>query len=186
MSQKPSHAPRGADVREALLDAAVERYASGEAFSVRALAAQANVNVGQIHHLFGGKEGLRKAMLHRLAHEQDAQLAALPETATLDDLIGAAWRAAVDDRRFVRVLARQLIEHPGEPVVQSTFPVSRRMERALDEAGVADARLHLAHTLAAGLGFALFEPWLSQALDLDDDDLNQFKAQLRAFAGEDR
>ena len=173
------------DVRESLLEAAVQIYASGGAFSVRGLAAAAGVNVGQIHHYFGGKEGLRRAMLHRLAETQDAQLADLPQGASLQELMEAAWRAAVQDDRFVRVLARQLVEHPDAPVAQSVFPVSRRLEKALVDAGIEGARLRLAHTLAAGLGFALFEPWLLKAVGLSEEEHRQLKAHLRQVAFEE-
>ncbi|MEO0604208.1 MAG: hypothetical protein AAF211_22415 [Myxococcota bacterium] len=173
--------PRGPEVRAALLDAAVERYASGEPFSVRAVAALARVNLGQIHHVFGGKEGLRKAMLHRLAEGLDARLADLPPDASLDDLVRTLWTAAIEDPRFVRVLARQLVEHPDEPVLQSEFPVSRRLERSLVEAGVADARLRLAHLLTAGLGLALFGPWIQKALELDESDLLRVDERVRTI-----
>ena len=175
---KHREAPRGDEVREALLDAAIERYASGEPFSVRAVAALARVNLGQIHHVFGGKEGLRKAMLHRLAEGLDQRLADLPAEAGLDEMIRTLWSAGVEDSRFVRVLARQLIEHPDEPVLQSDFPVSRRVGHALVEANVDDARVAMAHLLAAGLGFALFGPWIEKALGLDEIELQRVQERI--------
>ncbi|MEM6926370.1 MAG: hypothetical protein AAF602_05550 [Myxococcota bacterium] len=178
---KEQDPPRGHAVREALIDAAIERYASGEPFSVRAVAALARVNLGQIHHVFGGKEGLRKAMLHRLAEGLDARLADLPPGFSLDKLVRTLWAASVEDPRFVRVLARQLVEHPDEPVLQSDFPVSRRVERALVEAGIDDARLRIAHFLSAGLGFALFGPWIEKALGLDESELLHVQERLRTI-----
>lgn len=173
--------PRGDAVREALIDAAIERYASGEPFSLRAVAALARVNLGQIHHVFGGKEGLRKAMLHRLAEEHDKRLADLPAEAGLGDMIRTLWAAGVEDQRFVRVLARQLVEHPDEPVIQSEFPVSRRVQRALTEAGIDDARVRVAYLVAAGLGFGLFAPWIEKALGLDDSEMTRVQERLRTL-----
>jgi AcrR family transcriptional regulator len=176
-------APSGPNpaVRDALLAAAVESYTSGGSFSVRQLAALAGVNVGQIHHYFGGKEGLRREMLHQLAAEQADTLEALPDGASVEALIAVVWRAAVEDDRFVRVLARQLVEHPDQPVPQSEFPVSRRMEAIYADAGFDDPKVALAARFAGALGFALFRPWLVEALDLDDDALARVADRLRAL-----
>ena len=176
--------PRGDAVREALIDAAVERYASGEPFSLRAVAAIAGVNLGQIHHVFGGKEGLRQAMLHRLAVVYDQHLQALPADSSVDTVVQALWAIATLDKRFVRVLARQLVEHPNEPVLQSEFPVSRRVVQALADAEIDDARVRVAQLVAGGLGFTLFGPWIEKALGLDESEMLRLQRRLRTVGND--
>ena len=58
-------------VKTALINAACEMLAESgpNAMSVRNVANRAGVNHGQVHHYFGGKEGLIEAAAARLARE---------------------------------------------------------------------------------------------------------------------
>ena len=86
MGETPPHtktgevnAVRGSDaVRRALIDATacVLAESGPSAVSVREVARTAGVNHGQIHHYFGGKRGLLKAAMHRLASEHLAHATA--------------------------------------------------------------------------------------------------------------
>lgn len=163
--------PHGPDaVRRALLAAAIDRYASGRPFTARRLAAAANVNSGQVHHRFGGMVGLRKAMLHALADEQHALLDALPPGTPRGALFRAVTRLQQSDPRFVRVLARQLVEHPGDDLPQDAFPVVHRLRALVADAATPELRTQMALALCAGLGLAFFGPWVARALDLSADE----------------
>ena len=166
MTRSPSEAdapPRGPEaVREALVQAAATLYASGEPFSARRVAREAGVNHGQVHHLFGGKAGLKRAMLERLA---DAQAAALPDDAPLEDLLRAAALIGLADPRVARVLARVLLEQgDGEALPQQRFPVVQRVRDALDAADAPVDPTTLSAGLAAALGLAMFGPWIRAAV----------------------
>ena len=172
--------PRGPDaVRAALLEAAVAVYAAGERFSAREIARRAGVNHGQVHHLFGGRQGLKRAMLEHLAA---AQADALPANAPPAALLRAAAEVALADPRFARVLARALLEQaPGAPPPQERFPVVDRLRASLE--GTPYDRAALAEGLATALGFALFGPWIRQAVGASVDPLQTVDRQLAAAFG---
>lgn len=174
--------PRDPDlIRAQLLDAATASYTSGGAFSVREVAAAAGVNHGQIHHLFGGKDGLKRAMLEHLGSRMLDRLGG-EDHADPRSMVQAAARAFLaDDGRFARALARQMIESPTRDVAQARFPVVSALLAAVDgldaEARPA-ARVLLAEGLAKGLGWALFEPWIRKATRIDDAIVAQVEANL--------
>lgn len=157
-------------MRRALLQAAIDCYASGARFSVRQVAQQAGVNSGQVHHRFGGMTGLRRAMLHALAHEQAELLAAVPESTPPGLFIRAVARLQQADPRFVRVLARQLVEHQGDAPPQDAFPVVERLRTLVQGAPTPELRAHLALAICAGLGLTFFGPWVVRAVGLTPEE----------------
>lgn len=164
-------------MRIALLEAATQEYAAGGAFSVRDVARRACVNHGQIHHIFGGKQGLTRAML---AHLGGLQAQTVPEGAGSEEVIAAAAAAALADARFVRVLARRLLEEPDEPMFQERFPVVERLLATLAEHGVEDGAVLVGDGLARALGWAFFGPWIRQAAQLDDDACARIESAIAA------
>jgi len=170
-------------VRKALLDAAVEAYTGDGEFSVRKIATRAGVNHGQIHHQFGGKEGLKQSMLDYLAAEQSRHLQeALKDQS--DSPIGAAFQAVTKDRRFIRALARQLLEAPDDTPPQQHFPVVERLRTFLQSQGIEDPTPILAAGLAAGMGWVMFGPWIQQAAGMDEQDIMALEQLMLTFAAE--
>lgn len=163
--------PKGpAAVRRAIVDAAVR----GGRISVREVARRARVNHGQVQHLFRGQAGLHRAVLEHLASRLAAALGDLEGPA----VARAALAANLADRRFAHFLARYLLDHPGAPVPQEAFPVTERLLDAPPDLPPDEARVRLAAGLAAGLGWALFEPWIRAALSLTDADVGRVEAWL--------
>ena len=151
--------------REALIEAAADLFAEQGDVSVRTIAARAGVNHGLVHHYFGGKEGLRSAVLTHLAARQAASMG------TFDDgdpvaLAQAALRVATEDERFFRVLARALLDGDVPAPMQSAYPVVRRLVHSLNELGVEDARTRVAEGIAVTFGWMLFAPWIAAATEL--------------------
>jgi AcrR family transcriptional regulator len=170
--------PHGPDaVRRALVEAAADVYAAGEPFSAREIARRAGVNHGQVHHRFGGRDGLLQATLEHLAHRQALALDGVTDPA---DALRTAAQTALGDPRFVRALARSLIERPADGAVpQRDFPVVARLRGALDPAQP-EAIDRLAEGLATALGFALFGPWIAAALGRDTDPMPALERQIQA------
>ncbi len=170
--------PKGTDnVAQSLIQAATDDYTSGRALSVRAVAQRAGVNHGQIHHIFGGKDGLKRAMLESLADAMDAQIAA-SEPADLLALIQATVAVFLQDERHVRALARQIVEDGPEQVAQQRFPVVDRLRGALGDVGLTGTELYLAEGIARGLGWVLFKDWIRRATGLSDDDVTRLEQRL--------
>ena len=159
-------------MRSAILASAVDIASSGGPLSARAIARRAGVNHGQVHHLFAGKGGLHRAVLEHLAALLDARLA----TQSRSELAPAALEATLNDPRFVRFLAAYLIEYPDDAVPQESFPVVRRLAEAFGEPEGTTNRAKLGCMLAAGLGWALFRPWIQAALNLTEDEAAQVEA----------
>jgi TetR/AcrR family transcriptional regulator, repressor for neighboring sulfatase len=157
--------PKGTDeVRSALLDSAAAIYTEGAAFSVREVARRAGVNHGQVHHIFGGKAGLKRAML---SHLGGLQATAIGQGVEPETVLAAAAASSLADKRFVRALARRLLEDPEAPEIQDEFPVVERLRALADEAGVEGGDVLLGEGLARALGWAFFGPWIAQAAKLD-------------------
>jgi hypothetical protein len=109
-------------------------------------------------------------MLHALADEQHALLAQLPDGTPPGLFIRAVARLQQADPRFVRVLARQLVEHPDEDLPQDAFPVVTRLRALVEEAETPELRAQMALALCAGLGLTFFGPWVARAMDLPPDE----------------
>jgi len=77
----------GPDTREVILTAAGELFAElgFERTTMRAVAARADVDPALIHHYFGNKEGLVKAMIDSVFRDDQQDAAAAMSTGTADD-----------------------------------------------------------------------------------------------------
>ena len=160
--------PKGRQsVRTAILNAAVECSMRDGAFSARAIARQAGVNHGQVHHLFAGKDGLHRALLEHLAEGLNREIPTGKEGRGLAE---AALAAVLSDPRFVRVLASYIIEHPDREIPQESFPVVERLTENLPDPERPSSRLMLATLMSAGLGWAFFQKWICAAMSLSDEE----------------
>jgi len=169
--------PKGEqEVRQALLMAAIEAYSAGF-FSVRKIAQRAGVNHGQVHHYFGGLKALKRCVLETLGEGLRARVFALGES-TPENLTKNAARAVLEDRRFVRALARQILDDETAQVYQLQFPVVEKLQTLIGKEAGPSTEVELAEGLAQTLGWAFFEPWIRQALSLTNDQVLQIEKSL--------
>jgi AcrR family transcriptional regulator len=153
-------APRGEqEVRAALVGSASRLFAAhGPAnVSVRAVAVDAGVNHGLVHHYFGSKDGLLRAVLDDLAVRAAAEVAGWDggDALFVDD--GAAARHG-------RIVAFLLLDARDPSVVQTDFPavhalVDRLRAHGLDDAA---ARSRAAQATALVLGWLRARPCRSR------------------------
>lgn len=154
-------APRGsAAVRVSLIAAATELFSQrGPAnVSVREVAGVANVNHGLVHHYFGSKDGLLRAVLDDLGARVAAAVTDGDPEATLRDADGPVARHA-------RIVAQLLLEGRNPADIQTAFPTVDALAAALRARGwstdAASQRAVLAASLA--MGWQLFAPFLERA-----------------------
>lgn len=162
-------APRGeAQVRASLIAAATELFAERgpSAVTVRQIAEAARVNHGLVHHYFGSKDGLIRAVLDQLAEAAKVEIGAHGHPASIYARGGAT-------ERHGRIVAFLLLEGRDLADYKSGFPsmdaVIAQYQRA-DGVSEDDARLRVAQIVAMVLGWQLFEPFLVAATGLDQTD----------------
>ena len=154
-------APRGEEaVRAALIEAASDLFAErGPArVSVREVAASAGVNHGLVHHYFGSKDALLRAVLDDLAaHVAD-------EVATWDGTDGL-FATGQSTARHARITAYLLLDANNPAEVQTAFPAIDALVRELRRRGITEheARARAAQVSALVLGWQLFEPFVVKA-----------------------
>ena len=112
-------------VKDALIEAACEMLAESgpRSMSVRKVAARAEVNHGQVHHYFGGKQGLIEAAMAQMSeeHYENARL----RSGRLRVRVGVKVRVRV------RVPGSRLRLSVGERArVRTRAPLARRARRA--------------------------------------------------------
>lgn len=175
----PTRGPEA--VRKKLVEAAVELFARERDPSARAVAKRAGVNHGLIHHYLGGKAGLRRAVLDRVVEAIYEGFEGEDE-ASLAEVSKAAMARTRRDPRFVRILARVLLDDQGAGEageagegrtgsiagLQTSFPVVERLRVA--GAGLGDPHdvdEAVARGLTLALGSVIFGPWIRAALAME-------------------
>ncbi len=154
------------------------------ATSLRDIAARSGVNQGLIFRYVGNKDQIVGAVLDYLAQELEATRDAAIEPSTRDAMIDRQWK----------VLARSVLDGFDPGRLQQRFPhVAMLVERYRDDhRSDVEARIAVAHTVALGLGWRLFGPFLRAAAGLDgltEAELRQAIAQQTndlLTGGEDR
>lgn len=160
-------------VKSALIKAACEMLAEfgPNAMSVRNVAIKAGVNHGQVHHYFGGKEGLIHAAAAKLAkdhyknaHER-AEGQTFPAPLTLgedSEYLSAVVRLVLDGR--LDVATRELESEESVPLA-----ARRLLTRKYQDAQVpTEVKARLAIGAAIELGWAALEPYILQVADVDE------------------
>lgn len=166
-----------AQVVRALLDAGASMLAEKgpNELSVRGVAERAGVNHGLVHRHFGTKQGFVRAIVDDLADQLHAARARGEPIEGLKSLT---------DSQYIRVLARCLLDGMDMPSIQTRFPVMRELREQFDamyERGElrsdATARVLLAMTVALGMGWILFEPFLMSSIETDEKEYDAIRSQ---------
>ena len=169
-----SSRPQGRQaVREALLEAATELFAShgASAVSVRDIAKKARVNHGLVHRHFGSKSALQKEVVERLVAVVSANVVPA-ESDDISSLIRRTFEgtATATHDTYFRILARALLDGEDVGSIQTRFPVAQMLVAAAEKSGVERPRMYVARRIATGLGWLLFEPYIRAATGLKDQD----------------
>jgi AcrR family transcriptional regulator len=157
----------------ALLDAATELYAERgpRAVSAREIARRARVNHGLVHRHFGSKDALVRAVLDRLLDDWRQRFAGSAALVDRRELV----RRMAGDRRYVKILARALLDGQVEWLADAQFPVVSGAIAALERARARgeidpclDPRSLAASYVALALGWLAFGPFVAAATGLGD------------------
>ncbi|MCH9688288.1 MAG: TetR/AcrR family transcriptional regulator [Deltaproteobacteria bacterium] len=164
-------------VRAALIEAATDLFARDGDASVRAVAARAGVNHGLVHHYFGGKPGLRTAVIDKLATSLRHSLD-VPDSSSPTVVSRAALRVTEQDPRLIKILARALLDGAVPEQLQTTFPVVQRLLETPSDADAAERRAVIAEGLAMVLGTVVFGAWIRAALGISERELDTIRTQV--------
>ena len=182
---KPQSLDRGRDaVKTALINAACEMLAESgpNAMSVRSVANRAGVNHGQVHHYFGGKEGLIEAAAAHLASEHyrnahaRAEGGVIPEPLTLRE-----------DSQYLQAIVRLVLDGKLDVAAQeinSGHSVPEEARRALlsdypDGQVPVEVKARFAVLAAIELGWAALEPFIMRLADVDDEEQFAVREEAR-------
>lgn len=156
------------DAAESLLD-----RKGPDGFGLAELGREAGISFGLIHHYFGGKEGLLRAVLKRTLRRMGRRIADVQERESVDDrrapVVDIVWETFAETPGFSRLLAWGLLTGllTGEDVAEE-FEVDRAAVRRMVDtlrADVPGATMGTAAAtatllLSAALGFSLLRPAL--------------------------
>lgn len=179
--------------REALIEGTLrclERLPA-EAVTARAIAAEADANLGSIAYHFGSKEALVTAAVVHGLDRWLAEIAAALDAAPVDDLTGplarAAWLAEPSSARhaaLARTLAVALARAPHDASVRELLAEGFRHTRpavahvlGLGADGTGEDAAGLAHAMFVGL---LLQALLDPALAITGPRMDRAQARLGA------
>jgi AcrR family transcriptional regulator len=162
------------EIERALIDSAARllEQQGPRSVTVKAIAEQAGVNHGYVHHYFGSKEALVGRVLDELAVE-----------VTRDLSEGVVFDGTSSGARYVRVACRAALDGYDPGFIDRDFPVRRMLEEigrerfGLDDSSV---QLRAVQVLALAMGWLLFEPFLVRAGSLSESELNSLRWELEA------
>jgi AcrR family transcriptional regulator len=183
-----SSRPTGrSEITDAVLDAAERLFAAAgpTEVSLRAIAQEAGVTYGLVYRHFGTKEVLLERLLERYADRWRGTLGDSPDYAlAMEQLLGSDY----DTGPYLRLLAWSLLTGMPERAAQSyrrqttldelppLAPHTGTDPAAEDERA---ARLQTAGALALAFGWRFFNPFITAALHLDDEEPTQVQAAIR-------
>jgi AcrR family transcriptional regulator len=165
-----------ASSERSLIDAATVLFAERgpSAVTVRMIAERAGVNHGLVHHYFGSKQGLVRAVVTDLAARGSVELersGGVPLVVSNPDFASLSSR----------VWARIVLDNAVSPDDVESFPGFRTLARAYGErSGLAgdDLELFTAQSLALLGGWMLFEDWFLRAAGKAPEDAALWRQQV--------
>ncbi len=173
-------------VRTALIEAACDMLAEvgPKSLSVRRLAERAGVNHGQIHHYFGGKRGLLKAAMARLADEHWRNTRARIEAS---GGIFPPALALAEDARYWRATCHAVLEGDLELAaveLEEGKSVPRQVRDALMRPDMAPAEAleleaDFAFLMISQLGWVAFEAFAFLVNEVEGDAKEAVRALVR-------
>lgn len=182
---KTSSLERGPEkVKAALIEAACNMLAESgpNTMSVRNVATRAGVNHGQVHHYFGGKQGLIEAATAKLAQEhytnahERSKGAAMPPPLTLGE-----------DSQYLQAIVRLVLDGDIDTATQEikngiSIPVEARkhITQQYSKGKVpAELKARFAVGLAVELGWAALEPYILRLADVKKSEQDAVRDEAR-------
>jgi AcrR family transcriptional regulator len=156
-------------LKEALLRLLEHR--SAEAISVRDIASEAGVNHGLIHHYFGSKDGLIRAVAAEISSDVYKSYSEYPSAATFFQLLRERPALAT-------AVARLCLDGPKD-LLEQAAPPEYHLDRAIERIQALAERLPFAREVdgyvlngvlaAAMLGWFAFKPLLELGYRIPED-----------------
>ena len=146
--------------------------------SIRDIADHAGVNHAQIHHYFGGKQGLLEATYKQLAFEHMEQL----ERRNVNpDNLGKEPLSDITDNYF-RAIIRAVLDKKMDLVriqVDAGYSMSRKTLAELTKLSglkkpTAEIKAAVALVMALEFGYASMKDYIKEVLKISDKDLHVF------------
>jgi len=161
---KPSKTPKGEQTRALILNTALDllREHGYEKTTMRAIADQAGLSLGNAYHYFGSKELLIQAFYHRLHEEHLAvALPALRKESSLKDRLLSVVRSKIvtlePHHQFAGVLFKTAADprSPLNPFASQSAPVRRDSINLFEEV-VGGSKIRIPGDLRAQLPYLLW------------------------------
>lgn len=168
------------NVEKKLIDSAAELLGSigPNQLSIRDIAVHAGVNHAQIHHYFGGKQGLLEATYKQLAFEHMQQLERRnigvmdlgkePLSELTENYFNALIRAVLDGQMdLLRVQVDSGLSMSKKTLNELTKHRGASKPSAEDKAAIA-------LVMVMEFGFAAIKPYITEVLKISDKDMKEF------------
>ena len=168
------------NVEKKLIDSAAELLGSigPNQLSIRDIAVHAGVNHAQIHHYFGGKQGLLEATYKQLAFEHMQQLERRnigvmnlgnePLSGLTENYFNALIRAVLDGQMdLLRVQVDSGLSMSKKTLNELTKLRGASKPSAEDKAAIA-------LVMVMEFGFAAIKPYITEVLKISDKDMKEF------------
>ena len=168
------------NVEKKLIDSAAELLGSigPNQLSIRDIAVHAGVNHAQIHHYFGGKQGLLEATYKQLAFEHMQQLERRnigvmdlgkePLSELTENYFNALIRAVLDGQMD---LLRVQVDS-GLSMSKKTLNELTKLRGASKPS--AEEKAAIALVMVLEFGFAAIKPYITEVLKMSDKDMKEF------------
>tara|TARA_B100000768_G_scaffold28447_1_gene26834 strand:- start:377 stop:967 length:591 start_codon:yes stop_codon:yes gene_type:complete len=168
------------NVEKKLIDSAAQLLGSigPNQLSIRDIAVHAGVNHAQIHHYFGGKQGLLEATYKQLAFEHMQQLERRnigvmdlgkePLSELTENYFNALIRAVLDGQMdLLRVQVDSGLSMSKKTLNELTKLRGASKPSAEDKAAIA-------LVMVMEFGFAAIKPYITEVLKISDKDMKEF------------
>ncbi|BFM14853.1 TetR/AcrR family transcriptional regulator [Maricurvus nonylphenolicus] len=171
-SNNSTPSARGREAVEAkLIDSTCTLLASTgpNALSIRDIASHAGVNHGQIHHYFGGKQGLITAAIKKLAREHEEHA----REGGLDEFEGPKHLTLGRDQNYVQAVIRSILDDQLDLAIldiEDNTSVPRHIMKAITKLlghrkPTTEIKGFMASQMAIELAWAVFEPYIMAQID---------------------
>jgi len=172
-----------ADAEERLVIAAADQLVEvgPRSLSVRAVAENAGVNHGLVHHYFGGKRGLLEAAMTRLVEEHASFAKKISHGEPVPPLF-----ILKQDPRYLRAVVRAVLDNEMElATIELRLGLSvpnSAMKHLLTTTpkgkSVTEIKAHVMLAMTMEMGWAVLEPFLFAAAEIDPSQQETILSQV--------